>query len=104
MAVKSKDEILEYLKGKMGDNPDDESIAFLEDVTDTISDFESKVSSTEDWKTKYEENDKEWRKKYTDRFFSNEPENVPDPDPEDPPEEHTPMNFEDLFTTEIKED
>jgi hypothetical protein len=103
MAVKSKDEILEYLKGKMGDNPDDESIAFLEDVTDTISDFESKVSSTEDWKTKYEENDKEWRKKYTDRFFSNEPENVPDPDPEDPPEEHTPMNFEDLFT-EIKED
>lgn len=103
MAVKSKDEILEYLKGKMGDNPDDESIAFLEDVTDTISDFESKVSSTEDWKKKYEDNDKEWRKKYTDRFFSNEPENVPDPDPEDPPEEHTPMNFEDLFT-EIKED
>ena len=46
MAVRSKEEILEYLKGKMGDEPDDESISFLEDVTDTISDYESKVSES----------------------------------------------------------
>lgn len=96
--VRSKDEILEYLKGKMGDEPDDESIAFLEDVTDTISDYEAKVADTEDWKSKYETNDKEWRKKYTERFFSNEPEDTPDPDPADPDEKHEPMSFEDLFT------
>lgn len=102
--VRSKDEILEYLKGKMGDEPDDESIAFLEDVTDTISDYEAKVADTEDWKSKYEVNDKEWRKKYTERFFSNEPEDTPDPDPADPIEPHEPMSFEDLFTEVKKED
>lgn len=100
MAIRTNAEILEQLKTRMGDEPDDESIKFLEDVTDTLSDYQSKVADTEDWKSKYEANDKEWRKKYTDRFFSAEPENVPDPDPEDPPEVHTPMNFEDLFTEE----
>lgn len=103
MAVRSKEEILEYLKGKMGEEPDDESISFLEDVTDTIDDYNSKLADKEDWKSKYEANDKEWRKKYTDRFFSNEPDNVPDADPSDPPEEHKPMSYEDLFT-EVKED
>lgn len=103
MAIRTKDEILEQLKTRIGDEPDDESIAFLEDVTDTISDYESKIGDTEDWKSKYEANDKEWRKKYTDRFFSKEPENVPDPDPEDPEEKHEPMNFEDLFE-EVKEE
>lgn len=95
--VRTKDEILESYKARLGEEPDDESISFLEDITDTLSDYESKLGDTEDWKSKYEENDKEWRKKYTDRFFSAEPENVPDPDPEDPPENHTPMSFEDLF-------
>lgn len=104
--VRSKDEILEALKLRLGENPDDDSIAFLEDITDTITDFEEKLSGSEDWKTKYEENDKEWRKKYTDRFFSGEVdgEKTPDPDPEDPEGEHKPMSFEDLFTEVKKED
>ena len=96
--VRDKTEILEYLKGQMGDEPTDESIAFLEDVTDTLDDYETKVNDTEDWKSKYEENDKEWRKKYTERFFSGDDSDTPDPDPEDPPESHHPMKFEDLFT------
>ena len=52
----------------------------------------------EDWKTKYEENDKEWRRKYTERFFSK------GEDPEDPedPEEEEPKTFEDLFEEENK--
>lgn len=99
--VRSKEEILESLKARIGEEPDDDSIKFLEDVTDTFADFEEKVAGSEDWKAKYEENDKEWRKKYTDRFFSgSEDEKTPDPDPEDPPAEHTPMSFEDLFKTE----
>ena len=104
--VRSKDEILEALKLRLGENPDDDSISFLEDITDTITDYEEKLSGSEDWKTKYEENDKEWRKKYTDRFFSGEVdgENTPDPDPEDPEGEHKPMSFEDLFTEVKKED
>lgn len=98
--VRTKDEILESFKARLGEEPDDESIAFLEDITDTLTDYESKIGDTEDWKAKYEENDKEWRKKYTERFFSSEPEgeNVPDASPEDPGEDHEPMSFEDLFT------
>ena len=48
-----------------------------------------------DWKTKYEENDKMWRERYTTRFFSKEPE--PDPKPEPEPEPEVKKTFSDLF-------
>lgn len=72
MAVKSKDELLAIIKERIGDDTSDEAISFLEDVTDTLSDYEEKAtnSGNEDWKTKYEENDKMWREKYRERFFS----------------------------------
>lgn len=69
MAVKTIDEILESFKTRLGENPDDDSIAFLEDVTDTLDDFEKRANGDgTDWKSKYEENDANWRKKYRDRF------------------------------------
>lgn len=97
MAVKTREEILETLKTRLGENPDDESISFLEDVTDTLDHFEKRVSGDgTDWKSKYEENDANWRKKYTERFFSDEP----DPDPKSKLEykpDDTPRTFSDLF-------
>ena len=97
MAVKTREEILESFKTRLGENPDDESISFLEDVTDTLDDFEKRASGDgTDWKSKYEENDANWRKKYTERFFSNEPEPEPKPKPEDKPDD-TPRTFSDLF-------
>ena len=103
MAIRTKDEILEQLKTRIGDEPDDESIAFLEDVTDTISDYESKIGDTEDWKSKYEANDKEWRKKYTDRFFNPSPTDKPDDpviesDSDDTDDSNKKKTFDDLFT------
>lgn len=97
MAVKTREEILESFKTRLGENPDDESISFLEDVTDTLDDFEKRANGDgTDWKSKYEENDANWRKKYTERFFSNEPE--PNPKPESKPEpDNTPRTFSDLF-------
>lgn len=97
MAVKTRDEILESFKTMLGENPDDESISFLEDVTDTLNDFEKRANGDgTDWKSKYEENDANWRKKYTERFFSDEPEPNPKlnqkPEPDD-----TPKTFSDLF-------
>ena len=65
--VKTKDEILSALKEIVGDSTDDKTITFIEDVTDTLTDFEGRVS--EDWKTKFDENDKMWREKYRARFF-----------------------------------
>lgn len=97
MAVKTREEILESFKTRLGENPDDESISFLEDVTDTLDDFEKRAKGDgTDWKTKFEENDASWRKKYTERFFSGEPQ--PDPKPEPKPEpDNTPRTFSDLF-------
>lgn len=95
MAVKTREEILKSFKTRLGENPDAESISFLEDVTDTLDDFEKRANGDgTDWKSKYEENDANWRKKYTERFFSDEPEPEPEPKP-DP--DNTPRTFSDLF-------
>ena len=96
MAVKNKEEILEAIKTRVGEQTDDETISFLEDVSDTFTDLETRANADgEDWKTKYEENDKMWRERYTTRFFSKEPE--PDPKPEPEPEPEVKKTFSDLF-------
>ena len=98
MAVKTKEEILEELRVRVGEQTDDETIAFLEDVTDTLSDLETKANGDgTDWKTKYEENDAEWRKRYTERFYSSDPE--PDIDPPKPDDTEKPKTFAELFTS-----
>ena len=92
MAVRNKEEILEAIKTRVGEQTDDETISFLEDVSDTLTDLETRASGDgEDWKTKYEENDKLWRERYTNRFFSKEPEPDPKPEPE------VKKTFSDLF-------
>ena len=98
MAVKTREEILAEVKARVGEQTDDETIAFLEDVTDTLSDLETKAKGDgTDWKAKYEENDAEWRKKYTERFYSSEPNNNTEPpEPDDTPK---PKTFAELFTT-----
>ena len=96
MAVRTKDELLEIIKGRLGDDSSDETISFLEDITDTLSDYEEKAtnSDTEDWKTKYEENDKMWREKYRERFFSKEVEKEDEDFEED---EVKSLSYDDLF-------
>ena len=98
MGVKTRDEILESLRGRFGDEPTDDDIAMLEDITDTFKDFEEKTSDATNWKNKYEENDKAWKKKYSDRFFSNEGGNDDDSDDSDDPEDKPMKTFDDLFT------
>ena len=87
-----KHEILESIKTRVGDSTEDADLEFLEDVTDTLSNLKSKTESQEDWKTKYEENDKRWREKYRDRFFEKKEEQEEEKEEPDPPK-----NFEDLF-------
>lgn len=96
MSVRSREELITTVTSMFGENPSDEQISLLEDITDTVEDYEDRLSDTTDWKTKYEENDKEWRKRYTDRFNNTEPKPEPttvEPDPE--PEVMT--TFDDLF-------
>ena len=96
MAVKSKEELLESIKGLLADDTSDESIALLEDITDSF-DAQKKETEAEDWKKKYEDNDREWRQKYRDRFFSTGSEDVPPPKELQPEPDNSPKKFEDLF-------
>lgn len=94
MAVRTREEILESIRTRVGEATDDDTISFIEDVTDTLTDLETKANGDgEDWEKKYRENDESWRKKYTERFFSKEPEPEPDPEPNPEPIK----TFADLF-------
>ena len=106
MAVKSKEELLSSLKTVIGDNPSDDAIALLEDISDTL-DNSTGGSSDED-KKKIEELEKQvkdidetWRKKYTDRFFSpsdkTSDEDDTKEDKEDDNEKDSPKTFDELF-------
>ena len=92
MAVRTTDEILDSIKTRVGDSTEDADLEFLEDVTDTLSDLRCKSEGQEDWKAKYEENDKQWREKYRDRFFEKKEEQE-----EIKEEPEAPKTFEDLF-------
>ena len=97
MAVRTREELMEAIQSRIGDS--DEDLAFIEDVTDTITDLETKAADQTDWQARYEENDREWRERYRARFFNEE---TPEPEPEDPdPEDHkTPTSYDELFDYE----
>lgn len=97
MAIKTKEELLESIRSRIGDDSSDEIIAFLEDVTDTFSDLENKAKGDgKDWKAEAERIDAEWRTKYRDRFFNDKPDDEPDDEPV-VPDSIVKMSFEDLF-------
>ena len=94
MAVKTREEILSEVKARVGEQNDDETNKIMEDITDTLKKKKKKAKGDgTDWKAKYEENDAEWRKKYTERFYSSEPE------PPKPDDTKKPKTFAELFTT-----
>lgn len=95
MAVKSKEEIINEIKAIIGDNTDDATIAVLEDINDSFESF----SDAEDWKTKYEENDKAWRERYINRFYNTEEKEEVI---ESPGEEEKTYTYDELFKEEEK--
>ena len=95
MAIKSREDLLKSLNTLIGDNSTDENLAILEDVADTLKDYESKTADQTDWKTKYEQNDAEWRKKYRERFTSGE--EIKEEQEEDVEKDSKPLTFDSLF-------
>ena len=79
MAILNRDEFFNRLHGRLGDDTSDESISFLEDMTDTYNSLENRANGDgEDWKRKYEELDESWKKRYRHRFFNGGDRNIPD--------------------------
>lgn len=95
MAKLSKDELIEKVKKYVEDRTDDETIEIIEDISDSIDSYDA-----DEWKQKYEENDKMWRDKYISRFFEKNDEEIEDPTNEDDEKEY--KTFEDLFEEEEK--
>lgn len=95
MAIKSREELLKSLNALIGDNSSDENLEILEDVTDTLKDYEEKTADQTDWKTKYEQNDADWRKKYKERFLSGE--TIKEEQEEDVIKDSKTLTFDSLF-------
>lgn len=95
MAKLSKDELLEKVRTYVGDRTDDETLAIIEDISDS---FDS--SDADEWRQKFEENDKMWRDKYISRFFEKNGDGIEDPTDEKDDEEKEYKTFEDLFEEE----
>lgn len=98
MAVKTRDEIMEAIRKRIGEDTSDEAISLLEDVTDTLEDYETKVADKTDWKTKYDEMDASWRKKYMDRFSGKTGEEVKEEQEEQIKDDSELRTFDELFT------
>ena len=86
MSVLNKTEFFNAITDFIGDNSDDKTIKFLDDMQDTYNALEKKVEDANgtDWQKKYEENDKAWRLRYKARWenhFDGNP-TEPEVDPE----------------------
>ena len=96
MAIKTKDEILASIRERFAEDSSDETISFIEDVSDTLSDYETRANGDgTDWKAEAKRIDNEWREKYKARFFSS-PKEEPEIDDSEF-DEPKPLKFEDLF-------
>lgn len=93
MAVVERDVLIQRITSVLSDPESDDSLSLIEDVTDTLD-----AGSSDDWKTKYEENDAAWRKRYKERFLKK-----PDKEPEiEDVKTEEKKTYDDLFT--VKED
>jgi len=111
MAKLNREQFLEAIKARIGDDTSDIAMQFVEDMTDTFDGFATDSNSqriTEleqqlsEANTAKDELDKSWRQRYRDRFFSGVdeeklPPEVKDPQPVEPDRAIT-IQVNDLFT------
>lgn len=100
MAVLDKDAFMERLKARIGDDTSDDAVSFIEDMTDTFNDMETRSNgqSDEQWKAKLDELDNSWRKRYKERFFSETTsEDAKKEQEKNVKDDGTTKTFEDLF-------
>lgn len=99
MSVLNKEDYFSKIKARIGDDSSDDALSFIEDMTDTFNDLESRTNDSENWKQKYDDLDKTWREKYRARFFDagTTPEDVKDDQKDDVLDDAEEKDFDDLF-------
>ena len=88
MAIRTREELMESVRAYVGEDTTDNALYLIEDVNDTIADSDEwrlrYEQNDKEWRLRYEQNDKEWREKYKARFFSDvEKKDEEPPDSED---------------------
>ena len=96
MAILTRDDLMAKLKERFGEETDDASLSFIEDVTDTYDDLASKSNATALSEMTQKYNDLQL--KYRERFFSGNEDYSNDDDFEQHEEPKQKLKFEDLFT------
>lgn len=103
MAILNREDFFNRLHERVGEDTSDDGIAFLEDMTDTYNDMETRLTSDgEDWERRYHDLDETWKKRYRHRFFSNPETNNPDVgnSGEESYRDKEDITVDDLFTEE----
>lgn len=93
MPIVTKEDFIRRMSERFGEDTSDETLALIEDFSDTYDSLN--VTDSEDWKTKYEENDKAWREKYRNRFMNTDEQK--EFEDEIKKEDKKDMSFESLF-------
>lgn len=98
MAILNRNELSERLKEMFGEQDDEQSLAFMEDLSDTLDEYEK--NSNADRVTQLEGELSDLKEKYRQRFFT--PKEEQEEEPPLPHEEDKPkkLTFESLFTQE----
>lgn len=95
MAVLSRDDFINRVHAYIGEDSSDDGISFLEDMTDTIEDYERRTADSDDWERRYRELDETWKRRYKHRFLTGHSQiDETDETEEIAPEE---VEIEDLF-------
>ncbi len=81
MSVKTKDEILASVRSIVGEDTSDATLELFDDISDTLDSYIN--TENINYKEKYEQNDREWRQKYRDRFMNGKPEEDEDEETEE---------------------
>lgn len=112
MAVISREELVASVTARLGGEPDDDGIVLLENLSDTLDDYESRANvDIESERNAWEEErttlnnriteiDNEWRRRYTERF--NQPiENNNDPLMDKIIEDNTDISVEEIEVEDL---
>lgn len=100
MAIVSNEDLIQRLTALIGESTTDENISLIEDVTDTLQDYTERTKDTTDWKEKYAENDREWRKRYTERFANNDGQGDENSQHQEGSQNSEKLTFDSLFKEE----
>lgn len=97
MSVLNRDDFFNRIQAVAGTDTSDDTLAFIEDMTDTYNDLENKANGDGvDWEKRYHDLDESWKAKYKQRFFSGGGSSFV-PHEEQPPETHKDVDYDDLF-------